>query len=109
MKPNPSPPETSRRRWFQFSLRTLLVAMLVVAAYFGGRIPVLRDLETMKEKMNALEKQAAVSARRAEMAQQQAELQRLIAQERLAVAENRMQATMAILEKQRQEARPPAD
>ena len=26
-----------RRRWLQFSLRTLFVLMLVVAAFFGGR------------------------------------------------------------------------
>jgi Tfp pilus assembly protein PilN len=93
------------RRSLQFSLRTLLVAMLVVAAYFGGRIPVLRELEVTRQQMNAVEKEAAAALYRAKVAQQQAEMQRLVAEERRALAEHQMQAPKAPLERPESEAR----
>lgn len=44
----------SRGRWMQFSLRTLLTLMLVVAAFLAGRMPVQRELE----RLRAIEKDA---------------------------------------------------
>ena len=35
----------SRRRWTQFSLRTLLIITLVVASFLAGRLSVQRELE----------------------------------------------------------------
>jgi Tfp pilus assembly protein PilN len=95
----------SNRRSLQFSLRTLLVAMLVVAAYFGGRIPVHRELEAARQRMSAIEKQAAAALDRAKAAQQHAEMQRLVAEEQRALAEHQMQATKVLLERQESEAR----
>lgn len=89
------------RRSLQFSLRTLLVAMLVVAAYFGGRIPVLRELEEANQKTAAAENQA-----------QDAMMRSIVAEEKMAVAETRraiavrqMQAMKTLLEKKSQMAK----
>jgi CO/xanthine dehydrogenase Mo-binding subunit len=60
------PPASKPRRWFQFSLRTLLVIMLVVAAFFGGR-------ESMRPTIRAERQQAAMARAEAEMARAQAE------------------------------------
>ena len=40
--------ETSRRRWTQFSLRGLLILMLVVASFLAGRVSVQRELKRLK-------------------------------------------------------------
>lgn len=99
------PSKQSNPRSLQFSLRTLLVAMLVVAAYFGGRIPVLRELEATRQQMNAVEKQAAAALYGAKVAQQQSEMKRLVAEEQRALAEHQIQATKALLERQESAAR----
>jgi hypothetical protein len=85
---SPKPPS---RRWLQFSLRTLLIVMLVVAAYFGGRIPVLRELEATKEKMAAVEKTAQEAMMQSLVAREQAEAQRLVAEQQLQIARTLMQ------------------
>jgi hypothetical protein len=92
----------TRRRWFQFNLRTLLVIVLVVAAYFGGRIPVLRQLEATKQKMSAVEKKAQEAMMQALVEREKAEAQRL-------AAEYQLQATKALIETQSHETQPAAD
>lgn len=47
---------TNPRRWLQFSLRTLFVVMLLVAAFFGGR-------ESMRPAIEIERMQAAKEAR----------------------------------------------
>jgi hypothetical protein len=57
----------SRRPWLQFSLRTLLIAMLMVASFFGGRISLQRELNELRAvKLDLLRaKEAAAEAERA--------------------------------------------
>jgi F0F1-type ATP synthase membrane subunit b/b' len=61
------PPTPQRRRWFQFSLRTLLVVMLVVAAFFGGR-------ESMRPTIRAEMQRAEMARTEALRAQAEAEV-----------------------------------
>jgi hypothetical protein len=69
--------ETTRHsRWFQFSLRTLLVLMLVVAAYFAG----FRTARKLDEQ--AIQDARDTAAEHLEVARQHA----LMAEERAAVA-----------------------
>ncbi len=42
--------DVARRRWLQFSLRTLFVLMLVVAAFFGGRDSMRPAIEAERAK-----------------------------------------------------------
>jgi hypothetical protein len=68
----------SKRRWTQFSLRTLLTIMLVVAAFLAGRMSVQPELEMLKaaekeaikkREMERVAREKAVNAlRRAETA-----------------------------------------
>lgn len=56
--------EARPRRWLQFSLRTLFIAMLVVAAFFGGREsmrPAIRveRLKAERARADAMLQQAA--------------------------------------------------
>lgn len=53
------------RRWWQFRLRSLLVIMLVVAAYFGGRTPAIR-------RAREAEREARRQAETARAAEQEA-------------------------------------
>jgi len=58
------------RRWFQFSLRSLLVLMLVVAAYFGGWKSSQRKYEReMNEALRKAEEEAAEALAAAQAAQ----------------------------------------
>lgn len=52
--------EVRPRRWLQFSLRTLFVLMLVVAAFFGGRESMRRAFEAERAKARAMHKLAEV-------------------------------------------------
>ena len=90
-----------KRRWLQFSLRTLLIVMLVVAAYFGGRMPVLRELEATKQRMVDAEKRAADATQQALLDRELAEIQRAVAENHRAVAEAKLQVMKAALEQQR--------
>jgi hypothetical protein len=71
---------SNRRRWLQFSLRTLLVAMLVAAAYFGGRTPALRELQATRERMAATERRAADAMIQAQEAREVARMRMLDAE-----------------------------
>ena len=53
------------RRWLQFSLRTLFVLMLVVAAFFGGR-------ESMRPVIEAERAKATLARAQAELQRAQA-------------------------------------
>jgi hypothetical protein len=55
------PPASKPRRWFQFSLRTLLVIMLLVAAFFGGR-------ESLRPTIRAEQQKAEMARAKAELA-----------------------------------------
>lgn len=72
-------PKLTGRRWLQFHLRTLLIVMLVVTAYFAGRMPLLRELEATKQKMAAVQKKAEEAMVQSLVAREQTELQRLVA------------------------------
>lgn len=45
---------SSRWRWMRFSLRGLMVAVLVLCAFLAGRMPVLRRAEQSEERVRAL-------------------------------------------------------
>ena len=54
---------TARRPWMQFSLRSLLVLMLVVAAFFAGRMSLQQELTRARELEAKVESvQAALAA-----------------------------------------------
>ena len=53
-------PDGKPRRWLQFSLRTLFVVMLVVAAFFGGRESMRPVIEAERIKATELGKLAEV-------------------------------------------------
>jgi hypothetical protein len=55
--------ESSRRPWLQFSLRSLLLAMLVTAAFFGGRMSLQDELNRLR--LIELENRRALEAARA--------------------------------------------
>ncbi len=59
----------SKRRWTQFSLRTLLTIMLVVAAFLGGRMSVQPELE----RLRAAEKEAIKKREMEHVAREEAE------------------------------------
>lgn len=76
-----------RRHPFQFSIKTILVLMLIVAAYFAGKIPEQRRAEEAEQKAYEQANKAAIAEKkalelaevlavRAEMAKQQAEVAR---------------------------------
>jgi hypothetical protein len=98
----------------QFSLRTLLVVMLVTAAFFGGRTPALRELEATRDKMAATERRAAVAIVKAKAAQEVSQKQMLAAEARSIQFEQQVElmkvqlikaaAERALAEKQRKEA-----
>jgi hypothetical protein len=46
--------QSSRRRLMRFSLRSLMIAVLVVCAFLAGRMPVLRRAEKAEERARAL-------------------------------------------------------
>ncbi len=81
---------THPRRWLQFSLRTLFVAMLLVAAFFGGREsmrPAIRD-----ERSKALQAQAMAEKERLQalMLFEQAESARIVAIKEMVEARARL-------------------
>ena len=66
------PKAPAGRRWMQFSLRTLLVAMLVVAAFFAGRMPMVRRAELAERQRDAAEEKAQQAELLAQQIQTQA-------------------------------------
>jgi hypothetical protein len=58
--------ETTRQPWLQFSLRTLLIVMLMVASFFGGRVSLQRELNHLRAvELDLLRaKEAAAAAER---------------------------------------------
>ena len=54
-----------RRNWCQFSLRTLLLVMLVVAAFLAGWATQQRRVEAIRAKMERVEQQLRAEAERA--------------------------------------------
>ncbi|HZL89227.1 MAG TPA: hypothetical protein VFB96_12680 [Pirellulaceae bacterium] len=46
------------RRWLQFSLRTLLLGVLLVAVFFGGRASVHHLIEAEKNRADKAEREA---------------------------------------------------
>jgi len=73
----------SSRRWMQFSLRSLLTIMLVVAAFLAGRMPVQRELE----RLRAIEKDAIKQREMELVAREQAEKALMQAERALRMAE----------------------
>ena len=75
------------RNRVQFSLKTLLVLTLIVAAYFAGRIPAERRAAEMEMRAKELEVRAETQALKAEMmaieAMREAERARALANQRL--------------------------
>ena len=69
------PPTPRPRRWFQFSLRTLLVVMLVVAAFFGGRESMRRAMRAEQQKAEMARAEAVRARAMAEAAHAQAIMQ----------------------------------
>jgi hypothetical protein len=67
-------------RWFQFSLRALLVLMLVVAAYFAG------FATSQKLAERAIQKAREDAAAQLEVAQKNAEIAQIRAAEAEAIA-----------------------
>jgi hypothetical protein len=61
------------RRWLQFSLRTLLLGVLLVAVFFGGRASVHHLIEAEKKRAEAAEREArkADALRKRAIAQQE--------------------------------------
>ncbi len=87
-----------RRRRTQFSLRTLLTIMLVVAAFFAGRVSVLPELE----RLRAAELEATGQLLEEQIARQDAEGARIVAEERVRVVEAQASAAIGRLMKSRQ-------
>ena len=96
----------SKRHWAQFSLRTLLTVMLVVAAFLGGRMSVQPELERLraaeeeaikKREMERVARERAVEAlRRAETALRMEREQR----EKTAEARRRLEEEMRCREEE---------
>jgi len=75
--------DRARRRWTQFSLRTLLTLTLVVAAFFAGRMPVQRELE----RLRVIEKEAIKQREMELVARKEAEKALMQAERALRMAE----------------------
>lgn len=88
----------SKRRWTQFSLRALLTIMLVVAAFFAGRVSVRPELE----RLRAAELEATGQLLEEQIARQDAEGARIVAEERVRVVEAQASAVIGRLMKSRQ-------
>ncbi|MDB4516271.1 hypothetical protein N9089_01585 [Crocinitomicaceae bacterium] len=88
-----------RRRWTQSSLRTLLTITLVVAAFFAGRVSVRPELE----RLRAAELKAIGQLLEAQIARQDAEGARIVAEERVRVVEAQASAVIGRLMKSRHE------
>ena len=82
-----------KRRWMQFSLRTLLTLMLVVAAFFAGRMPVQRELERLE---GAVEEAKKHQERAMKAEQVAVEARYLAERERKRAEEERNRAAEAI-------------
>jgi len=67
------------RKRVQFSLKTLLVLTLIVAAYFAGRIPAERRTSEMEMRAKELEVRAETQALKAEMMAQKARIEAEVA------------------------------
>lgn len=65
------------RRLLRFSIRTLLLAMLVVAVFLGGREWGRRSLEVERARTDAQQKQAEATLRKAQVAAAELKLQKL--------------------------------
>ncbi len=75
-----------QRPWLQFSLRSLLILMLVTASYFAGRMAPQRELEQAR----AMAVQAQLVSEQAMMAERDARHQLLIAEQARQTAEASM-------------------
>lgn len=110
-----SPRNSSRRRWFQISLRTLLLLMLLVATYFGGYSTAkrqveqaLRDERTARTAQEAELKQAQAAelgdGKAARFAGLVAQLEALAARQEAEFAKSRMSTLQDNVEAASQEA-----
>jgi hypothetical protein len=72
-------PETksNSRRWLQFSLRSLLLAFLLVAVFFGGRESGQRLLKAERERAEAELRKSEFAKAQAERASRQARMAHL--------------------------------
>jgi hypothetical protein len=68
-------PDASRRNSLQFSIKALLMIMLLVAAYFAGKIPEQRRAREAQRQAEILAQQAAVAERDARRAAEEAKMQ----------------------------------
>jgi hypothetical protein len=97
----------ARLRWRQFSLRSLLILMLVIASYFAGRMAPQRELE----RAQAEAAQARSAEERALQAETQARLEKamVLEQKRLAELQAKYPRRHARLESLREESRAAED
>ncbi len=106
-----------RSRWFQLSLRSLFLVMLVVAAYFAGYRTAARHAEQAQQaerdaRLEA-ERSAAEEAKRAEEQAQIAQYMQILAaqnalvQEKTSKALAEIEAALQLQEKGRGRERPP--
>lgn len=92
----------SRRRWTQFSLRTLLTIMLVVAAFLAGRVSVRPELE----RLRAAELEAIGQFHEEQVARQDAEGELWAAKEKLRTWSARLELPNTIERLKKESARP---
>lgn len=68
---NPRPDQSARRpNWLRFSLRTLLLLMLLISAYLGGRMPATRQLQQAEQELARLKLEREEAERLAALTQQ---------------------------------------
>ncbi len=65
---------TRNRSWMQWSLRSILMLMLLVSTFFAGRMSLRREVERLQHENAVINEQAAKERARAEKAAAQAAL-----------------------------------